>query len=495
MGEGGEGHRHEDRLMKEVLDFDLISVGGGYAGLVAAARAAELGMKAAVIERGKDELYACNSRFAGGVLHVSYQNPKLSQQELLAAIEQLTAGHAQPELAKAVADNAGRAVDWLRQEGAVFMRAGTEGWRQWILAPPRPPVTHMEWKGRGADVTLRRLEKNLRERGGAVHRDTAAQALFMEDGCCRGVMARCGDVDILYRARSVVLADGGFQGNRALVGQHVSPVPDALKQRGAGTGHGDCMRMAREVGAGVTALEPFYGHILSRDAMHNERVWPYPQLDELAAAGILIDGRAQRIADEGLGGVFLANAIARCADPLSTTVIFDEPLWQKAGRAAAIPPNATLVNAGGTLHRADSIAALAPRIGVSPSALETTIRDYNTAVESGRLEMLEPPRSEKRRKAQRIAMAPFYAAPVCAGLTYTMGGIMIDGHGRVISQEGTAIAGLYAAGAATGGLEGGPAVGYVGGLIKSIVFGLLAAEHAAAHTSSIGTATITRNRA
>ena len=108
--------------------------------------------------------------------------------------------------------------------------------------------------------------------------------------------------------------------------------------------------------------------------------------------------------------------------------------------------------------------------------------------------MLEPPRSERRRKAQRVATAPFYAAPACAGLTYTMGGIMIDAHGQVISQEGTAIGGLYAAGAATGGLEGGPVVGYVGGLIKAVVFGLLAAEHAAAHTSSIGTA-ITRNRA
>ena len=470
--------------MKEVLDFDLISVGGGYAGLVAAARAAELGLKAAVIERGKDELYACNSRFAGGVLHVSYRDPKAPPHELLSAIEELTAGHAQPALAKAVANNAGRAVDWLRQEGAMFMRAGTEGWRQWILAPLRPPVTHMEWKGRGADVTLRRLEKKLIERGGAVHRDTAAQALLMQDECCRGVLARCGAVDTLYRARSVVLADGGFQGNPALVGQYVSPVPDALKQRGAGTGHGDCIRMAREVGAGITTLEPFYGHILSRDAMHNERVWPYPQLDELAAAGILIDGRGRRFADEGLGGVFLANAIARCADPLSATVIFDETIWQKAGRAAAIPPNTTLVSAGGTLHRADTIAALAPKVGVSPGALETTIRDYNAAVESGRLAMLEPPRSEQRRKAQRIATAPFYAAPACAGLTYTMGGIMIDAHGRVISEHGGAITGLYAAGAATGGLEGGPAVGYVGGLIKAVVFGLLAAEHAAPYASA-----------
>jgi fumarate reductase flavoprotein subunit len=59
-----------------------------------------------------------------------------------------------------------------------------------------------------------------------------------------------------------------------------------------------------------------------------------------------------------------------------------------------------------------------------------------------------------------------------------MGGIDIDGHGRVKRPDGSAIAGLYAAGGATGGLEGGGALGYVGGLIKACVFGLRVAEHA-----------------
>lgn len=471
--------------MEQELDFDLLSIGGGYAGLVAAVRAAQLGLRAAVLEQGSDELYACNSRFAGGVLHVSYQNPKAPAAELVSAIEKITAGHARAPLASAVAINAGRAVDWLKAEGALFMRVGQEGWRQWILAPIRPPVTHMEWKGRGADVTLRALEKSLFGRGGAVHRGCAAQALLMENGACRGVVARCGDSKVTYRARSVVLADGGFQGNAALVREYVSPAPHALKERGAGTGRGDCINMAKAVGAAVTALAPFYGHVLSRDAMHNDRVWPYPQLDEIAAAGIVVDQRARRIADEGFGGVFMANAIARQADPLTLTAIFDQSIWDGPGRAAAIPPNPTLVNAGGTLHRADTIVSLASITGLAPDALERTVADYNAAVQSGRLAQLEPPRSEQRRKAQPIARAPFYAAPLCSGLTYTMGGVVIDEHGRVMSESGAPISGLYAAGATTGGLEGGPAIGYVGGLIKAIVFGLLAAEHAASGRSEL----------
>jgi fumarate reductase flavoprotein subunit len=78
-----------------------------------------------------------------------------------------------------------------------------------------------------------------------------------------------------------------------------------------------------------------------------------------------------------------------------------------------------------------------------------------------------------------IQAPPFRAAPVVAGITYTMGGVSIDGNARVLSIDDTPIEGFYAAGATTGGLEGGSGVGYVGGLSKSAVTGLLAAEHAA----------------
>jgi fumarate reductase flavoprotein subunit len=57
-----------------------------------------------------------------------------------------------------------------------------------------------------------------------------------------------------------------------------------------------------------------------------------------------------------------------------------------------------------------------------------------------------------------------------------MGGILTDGHARVLRKDGGIVDGLYAVGATTGGLEGGPAVGYVGGLAKSAIFGLRAAE-------------------
>lgn len=76
-----------------------------------------------------------------------------------------------------------------------------------------------------------------------------------------------------------------------------------------------------------------------------------------------------------------------------------------------------------------------------------------------------------------IVNPPYFAIPLCAGITNTMGGIAVDAEARVKRYGGGTIDGLYAAGSATGGLEGGPQVAYVGGLMKAVVLGLLAAEH------------------
>jgi len=465
--------------MAVAQSFDLVIVGGGFAGLVAANRAAQLGLKVAVLERGHDETYACNSRYAGGVLHISYHDVMDPQPELVRAVEQITEGCADHALVTVLAGTARRAVEWLTGEGASFAPEGSISWRQRVLAPRRPPVTHMEWQGIGSDVTLRRLEQNLVQRGGEVHRGIRALSLIMDGERCAGVEAQADRMRRAYVARAVVLADGGFQADIDLLREHVSPAPQALKQRNAGTGCGDGLRMARKVGAAVSALDAFYGHLLSRDAFHNERLWPYPQIDELASAGVVVDARGRRIADEGMGGVFLANAVARLADPACATAIFDEAIWQGPGRSASIPPNPVLVREGGTLHQAATIAELARLTGLPVHDLESTLQAYNDAVRSGRCDALDPPRSAHKRAPMGISTPPFYAVPICAGITYTMGGITIDAAARVLRPDRMPIPGLYAAGSNTGGLDGGRACGYVGGLMKAIVFGLLAAEHVA----------------
>ena len=118
--------------------------------------------------------------------------------------------------------------------------------------------------------------------------------------------------------------------------------------------------------------------------------------------------------------------------------------------------------------------------GLDPATLRATVDGLQRGgSRRARSRQLSPPRSAKSGAPRPIETPPFYAIPICAGITNTFGGIAIDGHGRVRRPDGSVIEGLYAAGGCTGGLEGGGALGYVGGLIKACVFGLRAGEDAA----------------
>jgi fumarate reductase flavoprotein subunit len=116
---------------------------------------------------------------------------------------------------------------------------------------------------------------------------------------------------------------------------------------------------------------------------------------------------------------------------------------------------------------------------VPAAALETTVANYNAAVRNNTFAALSPARTPQKFTPWPVEAAPFFAIPVCAGITYTMGGIRIDGEARVLREDGSAIDGLYAAGTTTGGLEGGEPAAYLGGLTKAGVQGLCAAEHIA----------------
>jgi succinate dehydrogenase/fumarate reductase flavoprotein subunit len=65
------------------------------------------------------------------------------------------------------------------------------------------------------------------------------------------------------------------------------------------------------------------------------------------------------------------------------------------------------------------------------------------------------------------------------GITFTMGGILVNRRGEVLNAEEKPIAGLYAAADAIGGLVSGYRGGYTAGLMQAVVTGTLAGENAA----------------
>ena len=462
------------------MDVDVIVVGAGFAGLTAATRAAEHGLSVAVLERGEDADYRCNSRVCTGVYHIGFKSETEPEEELLDRIMGMTGGTARPDLAQTFAASSRRVKDWLIGQGAEFQPYHSQPSGLTMLAPARNLSPGLDWRGKGPDRLLRRLTRILEGKGGAVRLGTAVRDLVMEDGVCVGVETDRGGERATLRAPAVVLADGGFQANVELLAKNITPAAGRIQQRNVRTGVGDGLRMAEAAGADLVGLDKFYGHLLSRDAMGNEALWPYPQVDVIAATSILIDGRGKRFTDEGLGGVTMVNAVAQLEDPLSTTVVFDSETWEAARTEDIVPPNPSLAEAGGTIHRADDLVGLAALIGVPQAELNATVAEYNVAIMADALGQLVPRRTAEAYTPRPIHTPPFYAIPVCAGVTVTMGGVAIDGAARVLRADGKPIPGLFAAGSTAGGVEGGPQAGYIGGVAKAFVLGFQAAETIAA---------------
>jgi len=96
------------------------------------------------------------------------------------------------------------------------------------------------------------------------------------------------------------------------------------------------------------------------------------------------------------------------------------------------------------------------------------------AVQAGAGNSLPVPRTGK----PKVLRKPFYGLKVIPGITFTMGGILINGRGEALNEAEDPIGGLYAAGDAIGGLMGGYRGGYTGGLMQAVVTGILAGENA-----------------
>jgi predicted oxidoreductase len=450
---------------------DVIVIGAGIAGLVTANRATQLGKRVVVLEKSSEDKYLCNSRYAYGTFHINYSDLEADEESLLARIDAATEGFARKDLARAVAMDGRRLMQWLKSENIDVVRL--DGYQTNVLAPAWRKGYGLTWKNYGSDIALQRLGANFEKRQGRILRGHRATALKADKA---GITVETGQCD--FRAPAVVIADGGFQANLDLIRAYgISPAPQKLLQRNGGTAVGDGIKLAQSLGAAITesGMNNIYGHLHSRDAMNTTKLWPRPYNDEVAASGIVVDQSGRRFADEGYGGVWLTNAVARLPDPLGTSIVFDQPIWDGPGRNHVQPPNPLIEEAGGTVHRADTLAGLAALAEIPAKALEETVAQYNAALDSEALSKLSPPRSSDRYKPWPIKTPPYYALPICVAITNCMGGIVVDGDGRVLDKANKPVPGLYAVGSTVGGLDGGPHAGYVGGLIKATI-GLRAAE-------------------
>lgn len=140
---------------------------------------------------------------------------------------------------------------------------------------------------------------------------------------------------------------------------------------------------------------------------------------------------------------------------------------------------------------ADSIEALAERLGLPVQTAVETVAAFNAAVKPGkfdhsvldgcRTQGLQP---EKTNWAQKIDTGPFYAYPLATGITFTYMGVKVTKKAQVIMDDETLARNVFAAGEIMAGniLSKGYVAGF--GMAIGTVFGRIAGTEAAKHAAA-----------
>jgi succinate dehydrogenase/fumarate reductase flavoprotein subunit len=437
------------------VQTDLLVLGGGMAGLSAAAWSVRQGRSAILVEKGE---------LGGSAARAGFIWTAPTYETLREAIPD-----GDPELAARLVEGFGPAVDWVRS----------------LDVEVQPAVTVLRF-GRGHQTSvlnyLRACELTLRDDARSdILIGAETQRLLVEDGSVVGAEVRLADGELAeIRAEGTVLATGGFGGDPDLRAELIHPQARALPLRANRYSRGDGLRLARDAGAAFGPEDAgFYGHLMAAGVELREDD-DYPALSLFHSEhAVLFNLRAERFVDETVGDHLTTLALLKqpeargllisdqrtkellsrpYVDGVLPTDFFDN-VYKRGARAAIA-------------HDLDELTFLPPEWGYDGDAVKNALLEFNRRVAAG---IVDPPH---HFDPTPLDQPPFYVVEAVPAITFTFGGVRIDPDARALDEDGRPIPGLFAAGADAGGVY---VRAYAGGLAAALVFGLRAARTALEH--------------
>jgi succinate dehydrogenase/fumarate reductase flavoprotein subunit len=465
---------------------DVVVVGYGYAGAVAAIEARDAGADVLLIEKMPDPggisiTSGGNVRFVedveAGFDYLRATNGGTTPDTVLRALA--IGMKAMPDYLEKLCKVNGASID-RRQADGNYPFPGTKTWGYVSVASvpgmdaekSYPYISSYVPIHRAAGVRLFKvIEDNIRSRQVRVRLSTSAKRLIRGDGRdILGVQAECGGKTVNIKARrAVVLTCGGFEANPDMQMQfwQEKPVLNAAYMGNTGDG----IRMAQDVGAALWHMWHYHGVYGFK---HPDPDYPFgirpkrlpdwipgePARADVKVPWIIVDQHGRRYMNEYQP--YTQDTTWRAMQPfdgyamrylrIPSYLIMDE-----AGRGAypIVSPTfndrrfkfdwseATLRDLEGRiLRKANSMAEIAELTKTDETLLTKTINDWNDACDRQDDSVYgRPPTS-----MVKIAAPPFYVAEVWPICSNTHGGPVHDAEQRVINSFGEPISRLFAAG-------------------------------------------------
>jgi fumarate reductase flavoprotein subunit len=459
----------ETQIPASMPHADVVIIGGGAAGLIAALRALAAGASVLVIER--DAVPQGSTALSAGLIPAA-----ATKFQRAAGLADSHAGFVDDIMAKAdgepdraavttVVTAVSTAIDWLAEQHDLqfsvisdFRYPGHTAFRMHGL-PSRS----------GAEL-MDRLRSAAEAAGIDILCNARATALLVEPGDTSGRVSGVefvrpdGTVDRIG-CGAVVLACNGYGGNKALVAEHIPEIAGALYFGHPGN-TGEAVLWGQALGARVRHLGGYQGH---GSVLHPHGIlltWA-----TITEGGFQVTLAGERFHNEAKGYSEAAAAVLRQPEQVAWTV-FDQRI---AGIARQFE-DFRRAEALGAIVAAGTITELAAKTGLPVEQLTTTNLSVATAKADGRTDQF----GRDWHNVPPLA-ADFCAARVTGALFHTQGGLVVDGSARVVRQNGTVLPNLFAAGGAACGVSGAQASGYLSGngMLTAVAYGFLAGAEAA----------------
>lgn len=317
------------------------------------------------------------------------------------------------------------------------------------------------------DAYIRPLAAKVEAAGNPIYKNIKVVSVERDaSGRVTGVKAvdRKG-VERVFSGRSVVLAAGGYGANLQMVKKY-NDISVTVTSNSPGT-TGEVLEEAVAAGAGLTGMEwiqihphgnPKNGELESAIAARPSDT-PYVNRDGLR----FVDETGRR--DEISYGIL--KQPGQVAFSIYDQSTIEEKKVEEKKIESAI--------AHGYAFKADTLEDLARQAGIDWKNFEKTMKAYNEASVSQNTKSLPVP---KILIGNPVVKAPFYAVPITTTIHHTMGGLRINEKTQVLDKNGNVIPGLYAAGEITGGIHGGNRLGR-NALTDLLVFGHIAGQEVA----------------
>lgn len=448
------------------VEADVVIIGAGAGGLIAALRAVEAGASVLVLER--DALPKGSTALSAGLIPAAGTRFQAAagladSPDLFAAdIQRKAKGKADKARVDVAVGAVAAALEWLADHHGLpfsvidnFTYPGHSAFRMHGL-PSRS----------GAEL-MDRLRAAAEAAGIDIVTEARAETLLVRpDGSMAGVeIARPDGTRDRVGCRALILACNGYGGNKALVAAHIPELREALYFGHPGN-QGEAVLWGQALGADLIDLSGHQGHGSVAEPHGILLTWA-----TMTEGGFQVNRLGQRFADESRGYSEHAAAVLAQPDGLGWS-IFDTRI---AGIARQFEDFRNLEAAGGVIQ-ADSIAELATRLALPQAALVATAAAVDAAKAGGL-------RDETGRDWTGVVplSAPYCGVKITGALFHTQGGLAIDANGRVLKPGGTPLTNLFAVGGAAAGVSGPDASGYLSGngLLTAVAFGYLAGQAAA----------------